>query len=269
MRITPTTERIIEEEKYQTREDYLIYLIHIATYKYVIRYITNKKVLDYGCGSGYGTALVSKYCENITGIDVSSEAISFAKATYNESNLSFLTVKKAEEAPLPFFDEAFDVVLSFQVVEHIQDTTAYFREINRVLKPCGKIIIATPDRTSRLFPFQKPWNRWHIREYSQKQLYTLLEKTFSDVKINQLGGREDMITIELSRTKKLKWFSLPFTLPIIPEIIRINSLRILQYWAQRIPRSKKTRNVKIDDTAISISNNEKISIDLIAVANKK
>ena len=80
MEIEPTTERVIVENYQSGPDTYLIYLIHKVTYDYSKKYITGKKVLDYGCGSGYGTALISSSCLEVTGVDVSAEAITYAKA---------------------------------------------------------------------------------------------------------------------------------------------------------------------------------------------
>jgi SAM-dependent methyltransferase len=270
MKTEPTTERLIVENYQSNEESYLIYLIHIATYKHCINFVSGKRVLDYGCGTGYGTALISNNCLQITGIDVSPEAIAHAQSHYNAPNLSYLQVKPAEDAPLPFPDSSFDVVLSFQVIEHVQDVSVYLREIERVLAPGGYIIIATPDRSSRLFSFQKPWNMWHLREYTQDQLRDTLIGRFSNVNVQKIGGRQDILDIELNRTRKLRWILLPFTLPFIPEFIRRNSLRFIKNIKYNLSRhSDKPIAPVFDETALSISDHEKFSVDLFAIANKK
>src|SRR5258706_11029062 len=113
MKTEPSTERIIIENFQSNQESYLLYLMHLVTYKYSLSYVAGKKVLDYGCGSGYGTALISDACSQIIGADVSLEAIAHAKDHFSAPNLSYLQIKKAEVAPLPFPDSSFDVVLSF------------------------------------------------------------------------------------------------------------------------------------------------------------
>jgi SAM-dependent methyltransferase len=171
---------------------------------------------------------------------------------------------------LPFPDAYFDVVLSFQVIEHVQDVSLYLREIERVLAPGGHAIIATPDRSSRLFSFQKPWNMWHLREYTQDQLRNALVSRFPNVNVQKIGGRKDIIEIELNRTKRLRWILLPFTLPFIPEVIRRNSLRILKDINYNLSRrSNKPITPDLDGAALSISDHEKFSVDLLAIANKK
>ena len=270
MRREPTTERLTAEAQQENREGYVLYLIHLATYKYCIPFVNRKRVLDYGCGSGYGTALISEHSLEVTGIDISSEAIEYAQSQYSAPNLKYMRIDPAEVAPLPFPDSSFDVVLSFQVIEHVQNVSAYLQEIDRVLVPGGKVIIATPDRSTRLFSFQKPWNMWHLREYSLEQLNETLSVYFAQVKLLQTGGQPEILQTELKRTSRLKWLMLPFTLPFIPEGIRRASLLFIKNLRYTLSSSSKNQyKPHFDETAITISEYEKISVDLVAVATKK
>ena len=272
MKTEPTTERIIAENSQYDKESFLNYLMHVATYKYALSYVEKKKVLDYGCGSGYGTALISNACSNIIGVDISSEAILHAKTNFSASNLSFSQVEKSEKSPLPFPNSSFDTVLSFQVIEHVNDVGAYLHEIERVLVPGGSVLIATPDRSNRLFSFQKPWNMWHLREYTQSQLRDELTAYFTNVKVLQTGGRKDVLSVELSRTKRLRWLLLPVTLPFVPEFIRKNTLRFIKfinYNLSQRSRSTQSINLDFDETVFSFSEHENLSVDLLAIANKK
>ncbi|HCC79306.1 MAG: hypothetical protein A2X25_06270 [Chloroflexi bacterium GWB2_49_20] len=269
MKIEPTTERLIVENYQSDQKSYLLYLMHVVTYKYSLNYVAGKKVLDYGCGSGYGTALIGDACLHITGVDISPEAIAHASSHFSAPNLSYLQIERTEVAPLPFPDSSFDVVLSFQVIEHVEDVSAYLREIDRVLAPGGSVIIATPDRSTRLFSFQKPWNMWHLREYSQDELNKTMTMFFSNVFIRQMGGRQEVLKIELDRTKQLKWIMLPFTLPFIPEIVRVNCLRLIKYLGYRLSRhSSNSIKPDVNETALRISDSEKFSVNLVAIANK-
>lgn len=267
MELEPTGERVIEEHYQSSEQAYLIYLFHVATYNFCKRYISAKKVLDYGCGSGYGTASVSDDCASIVGIDISADAIAYAKSHYQAANLSYQVIANADDAPLPFPDAFFDVVLSFQVIEHIEDVRAYLQEIKRVLTPGGVAIIATPDRSGRLLPFQKPWNMWHVKEYSRTTLYKTLATQFTAVDVQKMGGEEAVIRIELDRTRKLMWTTLPVTLPIVPEIIRINCLRFLKFLNRKLSPSTTTPFIpSFNESSLSISANEKNSVNLIALA---
>src|SRR3546814_14320183 len=83
-------------------------------------------------------------------MDVAGYAIAYAKSHYTNENLHFLKVQA--DSPLPYPAASFDVVLSFQVIEHVLDDDAYLREARRILKPGGTLVVLTPDRKNRLLP---------------------------------------------------------------------------------------------------------------------
>jgi len=99
------------------------------------------------------------------------------------------------------------VIISFQVIEHIDpsQTIAFLKEIKRVLKPCGKLLLTTPNKKIRLLPFQKPWNKYHKKEYSAKELRKILRQVFPNVLIMGLRGKEEIEKIELSRVRQSPW----------------------------------------------------------------
>ncbi|MHB8348504.1 MAG: class I SAM-dependent methyltransferase [Acidiferrobacterales bacterium] len=262
-------ERVVAELYQSSEHSYLIYLFHIATYRFSMQYVTGKSVLDFGCGTGYGTHLVASASLSVTGVDISTDAIMYATAHYPRPNITFQAVKKVESEQLPFSDNQFEVVLSFQVIEHVTDTRAYLDEVYRVLQPGGVFIIATPDRTSRLFPRQKPWNIFHVHEYDETHLRSLLESRFKDIESYTMSGKDQIICMELSRTKRLRWITLPFTFPGAPEWLRLRGLRLLRFLNNR--RTKLTGNVRefeFDERHIYIGKDLAPSVNLIAVAKK-
>jgi len=270
MRLEPTSERLIVDSYQHSAENYLIYLFHIATYNFAKQYIEGKWVFDFGCGSGYGTALVAGSCAKIIGVDIAPEAIGYARDHYQSVNLNYRTVKPVEIEPLPFANATFDTILSFQVIEHIRHVPSYLSEILRVLKSRGILLIATPDRTSRLFRFQKPWNRWHVKEYDRKELSRILVPSFRTVALFEMGGSEEVLAIELARTKKLKWFSLPVTLPWTPEVVRVGCLSVIKSLLRRVSnkQSSSPLHFGFDESALVIAPTVENSVNLIAVAQK-
>lgn len=273
MQLKKDGERMIVSEYANSKEDYIIYLIHKVTYDYALQFVRDKIVLDFGCGSGYGSASISDSCKHIIGIDISEDAIDYAKSNYRNERLTFQLVEDINEKKLPFPDNSFDTVLSFQVVEHVENTDAYFSEIHRVLRPSGHLLIATPNRETRLFRFQKPWNQWHLTEYSTSDLSKTLHKYFKTVQILKIGGDAEIVRSELKRTKKLKFLTLPFTLPFLPEYFRIKGLSILKALNTIIHKFfHKTKN-NIDYTfhpedIFEISENTNNVLDLIGIAKK-
>lgn len=273
MRMLPlnTSERVIEEHYVQSSESYLIYLMHVATYNFAIKYISGKNVLDMGCGTGYGTASIADKCASICGVDISDEAVAYATEKYQADNLAFKTIRKVEDAPLPFSDGSFDVVLSFQVIEHIPDPATYLEEIRRVLRPGGVFIVATPDRATRLLPLQRPWNKFHVHEYSGREFAGLIARYFSNVQLLNMSGTRSILDMELIRTKRLMWLTLPFTFPLLPEKFRIlglDFLKRLKGMLSRKPIDAAPSVYEFDVNDIQIGEALSPSVNLIALARK-
>ena len=223
MRLEPTSERVIEDAYMKSDAAYLVYIFHLATYRYATKFAVRKRVLDLGCGSGYGTATLARTAANVTGVDVAPDAVEYASSHYAHDKVKFLRIDPGQ--PLPFPAASFDLITSFQVIEHVSDVSSYLREIKRVLAPGGLFIVATPDRSVRLFPFQKPWNAWHLTEYDADGLCSVLKEEFPDVLIEKMGGPRDLVDIELDRYRRMRFLSLPFTLPFVPERLRQAVLR--------------------------------------------
>lgn len=278
MNLEPTSERIVEEHRSSSPQSYLVYLFHVVTYDYVRDLVRGKEVLDFGCGSGYGTARIADGCARIVGIDISAEAVDYARDKFRAGNLEFAAIPPVEDAPLPFADQSFDVVLSFQVIEHVPDVGRYLSEIARVLRPGGAFVVATPDRSSRLLPKQKPWNMFHLHEYSDAELKDALAGRFARVTVKRMGGRPDVIAIETDRTKRLRWLLLPLTLPFVPEAVRIAGLRLVRQLGQRLAPllARRLTQTRPDRTTgaefgfgpehVVISDHADPSVNLIAVA---
>ena len=270
MELANSGERMIPDEYKQSPQEYLIYLCHLQTYRFAFEYVAGKVVLDFGCGTGYGTHMLSEKCRTITGVDISDEAVAHAGNNYSNPNLEYKVIPSIEKFPLPFENSSFDVVVSFQVIEHINKAGTYLKEIHRVLKPGGTVIIATPDRAQRLFPFQKPWNAFHVHEYSDEELTELMHRFFETVRMLKMGGDLELFGIEQNRVRKMKWLSLPFTLPIIPETVRHNILKYLMSVKRKRRTSNRgnTADWSFNPNDIRIEESLPESVNLIAVANK-
>jgi len=93
-------------------------------------------------------------------------------------------------------------LLSIQVIEHIVDMDAYLNEIWRVLKPGGIVVFSTPNAAIRLDPGMKPWNRFHIQEFTPVQLEALLRATFAEVKLRGQFAKDEIYRIEFERCQR-------------------------------------------------------------------
>jgi SAM-dependent methyltransferase len=270
-----TSERLVVDDIPAGRDDYLIYLIHIATYEFARSLVTDRRVMDFGCGTGYGTHRLSGDSASIVGVDVSDNAIRFAANRYKAPNLTFQSISPIEAAPLPFQDGSFDIVLSFQVIEHVPDPGRYIAEVVRVLADGGVLVMATPDRSSRLLARQRPWNRYHRVEYDRAGLAQLLRTHFGQVEVNSMSGERDLINGEVRRTHRLRWATLPFTFPGAPEFWRQAGLAGLDRAKSAVGRSRGKSGSPVsgaqasapyDESALRIGQNLQPSVTLVAVA---
>lgn len=256
---------ILEHYK-SSPEDYVIYLLHVATYDFAEQFTHDKHVLDYGCGSGYGAARIARSAAQVTAVDVAEDAIDYARGQYQADNLEFRAINP--DRPLPFPDQSFDTVLSFQVFEHVPDTARYLAEIRRVLRPGGRLVLVTPDRSTRLLPMQKPWNRWHLKEYDADSLLARVRRHFSGVELLRMSGRRDVIDIELRRCRRLMWLALPFTLPLVPDRARVAMLNLVHALRGRGNGSGTGEPLEFafDESAISIGPDLSPSLNLVVLA---
>lgn len=265
MKLEPTGERMITEHYKSSAEDYVIFLLHIATYRFAEQFTKGKRVLDYGCGSGYGSAHVAEGARHVTAVDVAEDAIAYARNTFVRSNLEFRSISPAGR--LPFDDASFETVLSFQVFEHVEQPAHYLSEIRRVLAPQGTLLLVTPDRSTRLLPFQRPWNRWHIHEYGEGELSRLLSRHFEHVEVMGMTGKQELLDIELNRCRKVKWMSLPFTLPIMPDRWRVSALNAIHRLRGPGVATGAAREYAFDVSDIQIRKGAAPSVNLVAIAS--
>lgn len=199
MELEKTVERIVPKN-FQTREEYLLYLRHAFAYEEALKYLENRfHILEIGFGEGYGTHLLAQHLDSITALDVNKEAVEYANDKYGDKNCSFV---QYDGDALPFSDDKFDAVVSFQVIEHIEDDHDFIRELHRVLKNGCSAILTTPNRETRLKPGEEPWNQFHIREYSSGQLNDLLSGYFKSVEVNGVRGKPAVEKIERNRVKR-------------------------------------------------------------------
>lgn len=149
-------------------------------------------VLEIGTGSGYGVEIISGVADHFTTVDKFDTKIDFTKYP----NVTFV---QQNVPPLNFPDNTFDYAITFQVVEHIKDDHSFVREIHRVLKPGGKLIITTPNIKMSLTR-----NPWHVREYTVEQFRNLLGKYFSAVEAKGVYGNEKSDTYYENNKKSVQ-----------------------------------------------------------------
>ncbi|MBM3270867.1 MAG: glycosyltransferase [Candidatus Sericytochromatia bacterium] len=156
---------------------------HAHRYLFARRWADGRRVLDIGCGEGYGSALLAATAQSVVGVDVSEEAVAHATSQYGKNQLTYL-VASAERIPLP--DRAFDLIVAFEVIEHVPDPFALLREAQRLLAPGGIFLVSSPNKRvySDIPGFHNPY---HIKEFYVGEFETTLEAYFPAVRL--LGQR--------------------------------------------------------------------------------
>jgi SAM-dependent methyltransferase len=153
---------------------------HATRYEWVANFTRNRQVIDAACGTGHGAWTLAKGgARSVDGFDLSTEAIGAAQEQYQASGLCF-HVGDVTRLPVP--DHAYDVFVSLETIEHLPDDQAFLREVVRVLRPGGTFICSTPNR-ALTNPGKslrdRPFNPYHLREYTQPELEALLGLFFT------------------------------------------------------------------------------------------
>jgi len=178
------------------------YYLHLNRYRFASSFVRDKLCLDVGCGVGYGSAyLVRKGATKVIGGDKSENALSYARNTARTSPNGALGFKLLDATSLPFADNSFDVVVSFEVIEHVKDYERFLSEIRRVLRRNGKLIFSTPNREAGAFMFKTDW-KYHAHEFSKEELLGLMNKYFASPAVygQYLLDKRSLILRRLRRT---------------------------------------------------------------------
>jgi ubiquinone/menaquinone biosynthesis C-methylase UbiE len=114
--------------------------------------VSGKQVLDVGCGDGELCLWLAEHGADVVGVDASKDMLNAAQSRFSNAGLA-VSLHQAEALSLPFEDETFDLVVAVTILCFVKDARGEFAEINRVLKPGGKLIIGELGR----------WSLWAAR----------------------------------------------------------------------------------------------------------
>jgi 2-polyprenyl-3-methyl-5-hydroxy-6-metoxy-1,4-benzoquinol methylase len=168
---------VFDERFIDNQSEQLIYSEHLVRYKLAARIVAGKKVLDIACGTGYGSAMLAEAGAEVLGADISPETIhSDTEAYAGRNNLSFM-LADVENLPTEWTGK-FDIVVSLETIEHLKSPDQYLKNLKRVLKPGGLLLLSTPN--IKVFGQQNPY---HFHEYEEMELKNDLEQYFAQVKI--------------------------------------------------------------------------------------
>jgi len=151
-----------------------IWYEHWHRYAFVAAIVRGLRVLDAACGEGYGSFMLAHAARQVTGIDISADAVAHARERYPLGNLGFV---HGSVTALPLPDACIDVVVSFETIEHLSPQREMLAEFRRVLTPSGVLVISSPNRPVYNEAGQVE-NQYHVQELDRAELKALLDPAF-------------------------------------------------------------------------------------------
>ncbi len=149
---------------------------HQAAYSWLLPLVAGRRVLEVGCGEGYGTDMIADAARSVLGLDYDAASVRHARSTYPRADFA-----RANLAALPLGDATVDVVVTLQVIEHVWDHPQFVSECARVLRPGGSIVVTTPNRLTFSPGRDVALNPFHTHEFTAAELTGLLERCGFDV----------------------------------------------------------------------------------------
>ena len=196
--LKPTTVRFVPGEA-TSPDELAIAALHLYAYETAAGLVeADARVLDVGFGEGYGSQTFIASGADYRGVEVDPEIVEHARARYGPYFETYNGTSIAAQ------DGSFDLVVAFQMIAYLDDPQPLLREIRRVLDPEGLALLTTPNRAYRLFEGQRPWNRYHAREYLAGELEHVLLETFGDVTVHGIHAAEPIDTIVRARADRAR-----------------------------------------------------------------
>lgn len=162
-----------------SRVDNYVYQRHLFAYQTVLQHgWAGRKVVEIGCGEGYGMQLLADQSEHYVAIDKK-----FPAGYQRQSNTLFTYARLPDLSAVG--SNSFDTVICFQVIEHIRRDDMLLAEMKRILKPGGRLLLTTPNRLMSLTR-----NPFHVKEYTAAEMHTAIETHFSRFSLRGIYGNE-------------------------------------------------------------------------------
>jgi len=157
-----------------------IWYEHWHRYAFASGIANGKRVLDAACGEGYGSALLSRVAADVVGVDIDANTVAHARANY--AGVPRLRFEQCDAAALGYAPASFDLVVSFETLEHLKAQEELVRGFSRVLAADGTLVISSPDKRtySDATGFR---NEFHVRELYREELLALLLPHFRQVRL--------------------------------------------------------------------------------------
>lgn len=225
--------------------------------------VVNGHLLEVGCGEGRGIAWLMPRVVSYSAIDKIERAIQQLRNKYPQG-----TFVSGNIPPLAAYaDQSFDCVVSFQVIEHIQDDGLFLKEINRVLKPGGKAYLTTPNR-----PMSLSRNPWHIREYTAAELTRLAQPYFAHVEMKGIAGNEKVMHYHernrQSVARLMRWDVLNLQYRLPAWMLRLPYELMNRWNRNRLKDHADELVMSISHTDYTVTDHPESALDLFLIARR-
>lgn len=175
---------------------------HLDRYKFAQNYTLGKRVLDMACGSGYGSFLIATEgkADMVIGVDLDRDAIRYGNHRYASSNVE----RYVADATQFRAEEKFEVILSFETIEHVPDYELLLKNYARNLKEDGFLLISTPINKVTTSDLKNPY---HVIEWSFFDFHKLIEKYFSieEIYLQNIISEKKIIPKKVDVLTKIKF----------------------------------------------------------------
>jgi 2-polyprenyl-3-methyl-5-hydroxy-6-metoxy-1,4-benzoquinol methylase len=220
-------------------------------------------VLEVGCGEGRGINVLMQHAETFTAVDKLQDVVAGLQTKYPSATFRSMNIPPLKELS----DSAYDCVVSFQVIEHIQDDRLFLKEIHRVLKVGGVALITTPNRSMSLTR-----NPWHIREYLPEELKSLASSIFSRVELKGITGNDKVMQYyeqnkkSVERIARFDIFNLQHRLPA--SLLKVPYEMLNRWNRNKLQSSNDELVVNIKHEDYIVTDDPTHALDLFLIVHK-
>ncbi len=152
---------------------------HVSRYAMAAQFANGRRVLDYACGTGYGTAMLKKAGAAMAiGVDRDAATIAFARARFAAHRLRFFATDCLGAG---LRENTFDLIVSFETIEHVAPHESFLDEVTRLLIPGGRLILSTPNKATYSDERPDAPNPFHTHEFYLPELRHALGQRFASV----------------------------------------------------------------------------------------
>lgn len=247
-----TSEKIASDNPIHQR----LFKAYIAALDYL-----HGSVLEVGCGQGRGIDLILHRATSFTAVDKIEPVIAELRKKYPQAEFRSMNIP-----PLSgLTDDTYDVVISFQVIEHIRDDRLFLSEIHRVLKPGGVALLTTPNRRMSLTR-----NPWHIREYLAHELKSLANTVFPSTTLKGITGNQKVMEYYAENKKSVRRFTRWDVLDLqhrLPAALLRVPYEILNRWNRnklQVADNSLVASIRHEDYIVTDSADDALDLFLIA-----